>query len=129
MVRTFSMLLLLTLFLNANCQDIAKKLQEEVWFVTGDLLNNEKCIFNSEKPLSEASEVKLLPDGIIKMHTVENFFLSSSYEIKKDMIKIYYSVNYPKEKTQEEVAHYYQIKELSNQKGFELMPIGSAAFN
>jgi hypothetical protein len=127
-MKALTILLSLTFFLNANCQDIANKVQNKTWFVTGDLLKSEKCLFNSEKPSTKVAEVKLLPDGLIKMPYDEDFILTSAYDIKKDMIKIYYTINYPSEKRQENVAHYYKIKELSNQKDFEFTPIASTDF-
>jgi hypothetical protein len=129
-MKKISLILSMAFFLNANCQNLAKKLQEKTWLVTGDLLKSEKCVLSANNSQTKTPVVKFFADGKMQIPYEEDFKFTCPYELNKDMIKIYYTINHQKEKKQEKenVAHYYRIKELLNQKDFEFTPISAADF-
>ncbi|MBN8692937.1 MAG: hypothetical protein J0L69_07050 [Bacteroidetes bacterium] len=51
------------------------------------------------------------------------------YEINKEKLKMVYSVNFQSENAKRETMLYYKIKELPNQKGYELIPINESEYN
>jgi hypothetical protein len=126
-VKKISLFLLMVSFLQANCQDLAKKLQDKTWYANGDILSSEKVLLQSARPATFMPEVKFLKDNNfqLKTDTVSDFAFVCLYQFKKNMVKIYYTERIEPQKgpvTEKEIAHYYKISPLQN-SNFELIPI------
>jgi hypothetical protein len=131
-MKNFFLLFSIILFFYANSQSLTKKLQDKTWFVTGDLLKpTGNILLSKKKPAVKYSEVKFFPDNKLHLdlYGKNEFNFVCSYELKKDMIRIHYTVNHPKAgKKQEEIMHYYKIKESPNKKDLELIQVTAGEF-
>ena len=130
-MKNLSVILSMTFFLNANCQDISKKLQNKTWFMVGAFFIAEKTIFYKEKPKTESSEVKFLSDNTFHVKMTKAFKIVNLYELKNDTIKVLYTINTYNSNIQkkEERTFYYKIKELPNKKDLEFDPISVPALS
>lgn len=128
-MKTLTLLLSLTFFLNANCQEIAKKLKSQSWYAKGDIYRGEASTIYTDKPSDYSSDVNFKSNGEIEMYmkSVDQKVVYL-YEFHKDMMKIFYSVAFTDKNTQQEGSIYYKIKALSNNKDFELIPIAAADY-
>lgn len=132
-MKKLSLILSMAFFLNANGQDIAKRLQDKIWYATGNILISEQTILRSNKPSISKSELQFINDGYMKMKTggANDFTFVCRYQIIKDMIKIYYTSKIQSPEgppTEEQISHHFKIKTLPNGKDFEFIPIAAEDF-
>ncbi|MGZ3930185.1 MAG: hypothetical protein ACXVPQ_05775 [Bacteroidia bacterium] len=124
--------MLLSLFvLSANAQTLAQNLKANPWFISETPSRPEAYSFLKAKPAAPFTEARFLSNGHFEIRTEEwgDFKFICPYELKKDVVKIYYSINTPKEKIKKEnVAHYYRIREQQSTSSFELTPVTEKEF-
>lgn len=111
--------------LTATSQNLKDQLCNKVWYTGSDLLKSGNLVFSVEKSIDKVMEVKFLDDGTLQWQTVQGFIFTCPYEVKRDLIHIYFTVNnhYSKKQTDQ----YYRVKELSN-KDLEFMVVVTAEF-
>ncbi len=128
-MKKIAFILSMAFYLNANCQDLVKKIQTETWFMTGNLLNPTGAVVLSTQktPISD-TEVKFSKDG--KAHFITNGDKTTevlcAYELKTDRIKIQSSSK--SEAKKPTAIHYYKIKETTVSTNFEFVSITAADF-
>jgi hypothetical protein len=132
-MKQIGLILLMASFLQANCQDMAKKLMNKTWYATGKILQSEKVLLHSVRPSAPGPEIKFLDDHNfqLKEDTVSDFSFVCLYQITGDKVRIYYTERIEPQKgaaSEKEISHYYKVKALQNNTGFELSPIKSADF-
>ena len=128
-MKTLTLLFSLTFSLNANCQDIAKQLQRQMWYVKGDLYRGQPTEIYLDKPAICSGYLIFNKTGELEMHLTEtdNKFVCL-YELLNDKLKLHYKVNFSSTNKSEEVNLFYKFKELSNGKDYELIPITSVDY-
>jgi hypothetical protein len=132
-MRKIGLAILMVSFIQANSQDLLKKLQNKTWYATGDILKSEKVVLHAAKPVSFNPEVIFHADNNfqLKTDTLSDFTFVCLYQFKKDMVKIYYTERVEPQKgpvTEKEIAYYYKIRALENKTDFELSPIKPGDF-
>ena len=132
-MKQIGLILLLVSFIQANCQDIATKLRNKTWYATGDILKPEKVLLHEARPSSPGPEVRFLEDNNfqLKTDTISDFSFLCLYQFTGDKVRIYYTERIELQKgaaLEKEISHYYKIKALKNNTGFELTPIKALDF-
>lgn len=132
-MRQIGLILLMVSFLQANCQDMAKQLMNKTWYAKGHILKFEKVQLHSTKPSASCPEIKFLEDNNfqLKEDTVSDFSFVCLYQISGDKVRIYYTERIETQKgaaSEKEISHYYKVKALQKNSGFELTPVKSTDF-
>lgn len=127
------LVLLLSLFLsfNVKSQEMLEKLQANTWYAIGDIYRGETSQIYYTKPTNYSADVNFRKNSELEMiiKTADDMKFVCLFEINKDKLKMTYSVNFQSENTKRETMLYYKIKELPNQKGYELIPINESEYN
>ena len=126
-------ILSMSFFLTANSQGLTKQLRDEVWYTTNDILKPENVLLNTNRYSTPNTELKFLPDNTlqIKKDETNDFTFVCMYQLKKDMIKIYYTTIIEPLKgasTKAETRYYYKINSIQNGKNLEFISVTSAEF-
>jgi hypothetical protein len=122
-----------------------KELQGQPWYVSGRLYSKKPLLLAIDSKSGYDWSAKFMANGKLVMEetTKESSFDANgkeigpglhytdstiTYELKKDLVKIDYSIPATKDSKGMTRISFYKINRLADKKGYELVPIAASEF-